>query len=257
MRIVRMSLGCLCPARWRFLPSSTWVCRHCGAPSIHTSSTAHKTSSRLSERSLRSVGDDVLTSPRFAHLGGICFSRTQVSYERRAHCQERPSPQKPRRVRAVFWPPMGSAPTPSPPVKDTPSLSLPPPPHPTLPLLMQEWPRCHLRRTWLTLLRCETVACSLGNAPPSQPVASSSEPAMTRAARAQRRLRWKQRFARHARLSTSVPVPGCRPVVLEHGLCSPQPLFQRMISSVMHISESGSLLPCPVSFLRFPGAFVP
>jgi hypothetical protein len=70
----------------------------------------------------------------------------------REQCQEHPSTKKPRRVSAVFWPitPVSlSAPPPS----------LPPPSalFPSAPLLWRDWPRRHLRRHWLQLIRRETA----------------------------------------------------------------------------------------------------
>src|SRR5579883_872011 len=109
----------------------------------------------------------------------------------REQCQESTQSVKPRRVSAVFWPlqpvlPEASAPLPAPPQA-----------LPLLPLLWKDWPRCGIRRTWLKLIRSETVGLRTG--PPAAAVAPPPPVVLTRAQRAHWRLSWAQRLARNAR----------------------------------------------------------
>src|SRR5438034_11525415 len=76
--------------------------------------------------------------------------------ELRAQWQDSPTTLKPRRVSAVFWPVTANQ-------TSTPVQSLPEPP-PTmlaplqrLPVLWGDWPRCHLRRRWMQVVRTELV----------------------------------------------------------------------------------------------------
>src|SRR5437660_6652227 len=71
----------------------------------------------------------------------------------RQQCQEHPSTNKPRRVSAVFWPICSESLSPP----ALPSSSPPPWLPPSTPLLWRDWPRRHLRRHWLQLIRRETV----------------------------------------------------------------------------------------------------
>jgi hypothetical protein len=145
-------------------------------------------------------------SLRVLYAGRIGHCRTCPLREQ---CQESPSTKKPRRVSAVFWPiepdPCSAL---SPP-------SLPPPPVllPHAPLLWRDWPRCHLRRRWLQLIRRETVTLSWKSASERVPPPENGEALLTREQRAHYRLSWSQRLARNARPADA---PGL--CVLLHGL---------------------------------------
>ncbi len=84
----------------------------------------------------------VLYAARIAHCRG-CPLRPQ--------CQESSSSVKPRRVSAVLWP-LASEPSDASPPHDPTSLPLP-----LAPVLWKDWPRCHIRRAWLKIMRSETV----------------------------------------------------------------------------------------------------
>lgn len=122
----------------------------------------------------------------------------------RAQCQESTSTTKPRRVSAVFWPLSSqeagsSAPASSgsdPPLK-------PSEPLPLWPVLWRDWPRCQLRRTWLKVVRSETVLLTMGAMPPEDLIVTPSSPVLTRTQRAHWRLSWDERFVRNARPSTA------------------------------------------------------
>ncbi len=87
---------------------------------------------------------------------------------RHSECQESKDTAKPRRVSAVFWPT-----TTMPAISSTPVAALPqapptvPEPIPRFPVLMQDWPRCQIRRQWLKVVRSETVVVAMGT--PWQP----------------------------------------------------------------------------------------
>ena len=127
--------------------------------------------------------------------------------ERRAQCQQSSSSVKPRRVSAVFWPVASSeklSPTP---------LLAPPLPllHPqdllaTQPVLMQDWPRCQIRRSWLKVVRSETVVVAMGDPPQPVPMTDTTEQVITRSQRAHWRLSWQERLARNARPCTAPPL---------------------------------------------------
>jgi hypothetical protein len=126
----------------------------------------------------------------------------------RAQCQESSATLKPRRVSAVLWP----LDSPPPPVSHPPEAGSHPPP--LAPVLWSDWPRCGIRRTWLKIIRRETVV--LTDLSQALPIASSSDrarPVLTRAERAHWRLSWDQRLARNARPSNDP-----RLVVTLHGL---------------------------------------
>lgn len=134
------------------------------------------------------------------------------SCQLRAQCQENPSTLKPRRVSAVFWP--VTAAQASPPI---PSLPEPSPtrlaPHPRFPVLWGDWPRCHLRRRWMQVVRIELVTLSNAQAPPAVSTAATNAHVITLAQRAHYRLTWAERFARNARLPTAQPL-----IITIHGL---------------------------------------
>ena len=69
----------------------------------------------------------------------------------RAQCQESSTTIKPRRVSAVLWPIDSSPPTCSSTCSDG------PPPSPLAPVLWRDWPRCSIRRTWLKVIRSQTL----------------------------------------------------------------------------------------------------
>lgn len=145
-------------------------------------------------------------SLRVLYAGRIGHCRTCWLREQ---CQESSSTKKPRRVSAVFWPiPPDSRSALSPP-----SLLPSPVLRPHAPLLWKDWPRCHLRRHWLQLIRRETVILSWEPASVPQPPPENSETLLTREQRAHYRLSWSQRLARNAR-----PADAPRLCVLLHGL---------------------------------------
>ena len=125
----------------------------------------------------------------------------------RAQCQESSTTIKPRRVSAVLWPIDSSPPTCSSTCSDG------PPPSPLAPVLWRDWPRCSIRRTWLKVIRSQTLCLENSlQLSPSEALAPT-EKVLTRAERAHWRLSWEQRLARNARLSNAP-----RLVVTLHGL---------------------------------------
>lgn len=130
----------------------------------------------------------------------------------RAKCQESPSTSKPRRVSAVFWPlPATPASVPLAPFPELPSQTLEPVPR--LPVLWRDWPRCHLRRNWMRVVRTELVTLTMGEVPTKAHPVAMDAPVITRPQRAHYRLTWDERFARNARPSTAQPL-----TVTLHGL---------------------------------------
>jgi hypothetical protein len=124
----------------------------------------------------------------------------------RAQCQESSNTIKPRRVSAVLWPLSTSSSDSSPP-PDTASAS-----RPSAPVLWRDWPRCGIRRTWLKVVRSQTI-CLESSAPSPSLAKASTEKILTRAERAHWRLSWNQRLARNAR-----PADAPRLIVTLHGL---------------------------------------
>jgi hypothetical protein len=125
----------------------------------------------------------------------------------RSQCQESGSSVKPRRVSAVFWPlssPHAASPVP---LENAPDLP------PLAPVIWKDWPRCHIRRQWLKIIRRETVIFTFGATPAPSPVTPTAEEVLTRARRAHWRLSWEQRLARNAR-----PADAPRLSVTLHGL---------------------------------------
>jgi hypothetical protein len=136
----------------------------------------------------------------------------------RAQCQEAPTTSKPRQVSAVFWPIASNTVTPvqPPPSPDeaSPTRGVPPPTPPAPhPILWGDWPRCHLRRRWIRLLRTQTVTLTFGSAKLEEKEEAQHAHVQTRTQRAHWRLSWDERMARHARLSTASPLE-----VTIHGL---------------------------------------
>jgi len=126
----------------------------------------------------------------------------------RDQCQESSTTLKPRRVSAVFWP-RSSPSDPEPSVVAVPSVEVPAcaPPVPTQPVRWGDWPRCQIRRTFMQLLRTQTVLLTVHAAATivrtQERSSSPSPPLATRAERAHWRLSWEQRLARNARPSTA------------------------------------------------------
>jgi len=80
-------------------------------------------------------------------------------------------------------------------------------------VLWRDWPRCGIRRTWLKVVRSQTI-CLESSSPLSPSLATMpAEKILTRAERAHWRLSWQQRLARNAR-----PADAPRLVVTLHGL---------------------------------------
>jgi hypothetical protein len=144
----------------------------------------------------------------------------------KAQCQESRTTLKPRRVSAVFWPivpaPSGSAEPPPHPVDTSPPLLEPPPPRflppqPALaPVLWGDWERCQIRRSFIRLLRTQTVDLTFGSVKleeQEEQKRTLSTEVQTRAQRAHYRLSWQQRMARNARLFSAFPLE-----VTIHGL---------------------------------------
>ena len=124
-----------------------------------------------------------------------------------AQCQESSTTLKPRRVSAVLWPLSSSHAGPSPPPDPA---SAPPS---SAPVLWRDWPRCSIRRTWLKVVRSQTV-CLESSSQLVPPLAKTpAEKILTRAERAHWRLSWEQRLTRNAR-----PLDAPRLVVTLHGL---------------------------------------
>ena len=123
----------------------------------------------------------------------------------RVQCQK-PRTFKARQVSAVYWPLV------SPPLA---SLNPPWPPHPPAcsPVLWRDWPRRHIRRQWMKLVRSQTVEVTRGTRPPSDPSQELTPHIFTRSERAHWRLSWQQRLARNARPGSSPPV-----TITLHGL---------------------------------------
>ena len=115
----------------------------------------------------------------------------------RAQCQETLLTLKPRRVSAVFWPlPSDQGLTAAP--------MLGPPALPACsPVLWGDWPRCHIRRNWLKVVRSETVDVTMGAIAPHAHTAGADEPVSIRQQRAHWRFSWQQRLARNARPVTA------------------------------------------------------
>lgn len=132
----------------------------------------------------------------------------------RAQCQESPSTTKPRRVSAMFWPlssseggsstaaSSGSEPT-----------TKPCEPLPLGPVLWRDWPRCQIRRSWLKLVRSETVSVTRAARSLEELPVRPDSPVLTRRQRAHWRLSWQERVVRKARPSTAPPL-----MVTLHGL---------------------------------------
>jgi hypothetical protein len=125
----------------------------------------------------------------------------------RVQCQESGSTLKPRRVSAVVFP-LSTSPSDSSPPPDTASAPLS-----SAPVLWRDWSRCGIRRTWLKVVRSQTI-CLESSSQFSPPLTqASTEKVLTRAERAHWRLSWQERLARNAR-----PMDAPRLFVTLHGL---------------------------------------
>jgi hypothetical protein len=123
----------------------------------------------------------------------------------RAQCQESVTTRKPRQVSAVLWPidVIPAAPV-QPPAStmDAPTECQSPPPLaalPSSPVLWGDWPRSQLRRSFVRLLRTQTVKLTFRTLPAEESLCSRRDDVQTRAQRAHWRLSWQQRLARNAR----------------------------------------------------------
>ncbi len=125
----------------------------------------------------------------------------------RAQCQESSTTIKPRRVSAVLWP-LNASHSDSPPPSDTARAPLA-----SSPVLWRDWPRCGIRRTWLKLVRSQTICLESSSLLSSSLAQTPAEKILTRAERAHWRLSWNQRLARNAR-----PADAPRLIVTLHGL---------------------------------------
>jgi hypothetical protein len=109
-----------------------------------------------------------------AQAGGHCRGSPL-----RSQCQENATTRKPRRVSAVFWP-LSS----SPPAQGEPAaLVVPPaapvasrPLSPPCPVLWGDWERCQIRRSFLRLLRTQTLVLVPGSATLQEPEDAASKP---------------------------------------------------------------------------------
>jgi hypothetical protein len=125
----------------------------------------------------------------------------------RVQCQESSTTLKPRRVSAVLWP-LSSSRSDSSPPPDTTRTSLA-----SAPVFWRDWPRCGIRRTWLKLVRSQTICLESSSQFAPSLAEAPMEKILTRAERAHWRLSWSQRLARNAR-----PSDAPRLVVTLHGL---------------------------------------
>ena len=125
----------------------------------------------------------------------------------RAQCQENLLTIKPRRVSAVFWPISSHQ------VRRNAPILAPPEPPALSPVLWGDWPRCHIRRNWLRVVRSETVGVTMGTTPTLDRTAETDGPMITREQRAHWRLSWAQRLARNTR-----PVTAPSLTITIHGL---------------------------------------
>ncbi len=129
------------------------------------------------------------------------------SCQLRASCLESMDTKKPRRVSAVFWPISSNQ------VLSSASVLAPPESTACCPVLWGDWPRCHIRRTWLKVVRSQRVVMTMGAPPTENQTDATDVPVITRAERAHWRLSWEERLARNARPVTARPL-----TVTIHGL---------------------------------------
>jgi hypothetical protein len=157
----------------------------------------------------------------------------------RDQCQESGTTLKPRRVSAVFWPrtapPAASFPAGDAPVSQADQASPPPeqapasPPVPAEPVRWGDWPRCQIRRTFVQLLRTQTVLICVGATEMLVHAKPPSPPLETRAARAHWRLSWEERLARNTRPPAAPSVE-----ITLHGL--PASFIQALDFPLRHVA---------------------
>ena len=127
----------------------------------------------------------------------------------RGQCQKSAATLKPRQVSAVFWPVASntSVPAQSHPVEASSERESSPLPQPaSYPVLWGDWPRCHLRRRWIGLLRTQTVDLTFGSAKLEEILETPHDDVQTRAQRAHWRITWQERMARNAHLASASPL---------------------------------------------------
>jgi hypothetical protein len=124
----------------------------------------------------------------------------------RVQCQQQRT-FKARQVSAVYWP------LASPPLAVLDPQPWPPHPPACSPLLWRDWPRRHIRRQWMKVVRSQTVEVTGGTIPLPDPSEVPTPHVFTRSERAHWRWSWKQRLSRNARPASSPPV-----TVTLHGL---------------------------------------
>ncbi len=133
----------------------------------------------LQERRPKRDGSlQILYAARIGHCRS-CLLRTQ--------CQESSTTLKPRRVSAVLWPLNASRSDSSPPPDPAPT------PLPSAPVLWRDWPRCDIRRTWIKMVRSQTICLESSSLLSSSLAQTPAEKILTRAERAHWRLSWDQR----------------------------------------------------------------
>jgi hypothetical protein len=147
-------------------------------------------------------------SVRLVYGARLCHCRPCPLRER---CQESTTTIKPRQVSAVFCPIASNASAPAQPpphpVEASSTLGEPPPRPTPHPVLWGDWPRCHLRRRWIRLLRTQTVNLTFSSPQQEEKKEESLDShVQTRSQRAHWRLSWDERMARNARLSTASPL---------------------------------------------------
>jgi hypothetical protein len=80
-------------------------------------------------------------------------------------------------------------------------------------VLWRDWPRCGIRRTWIKMVRSQTICLESSSLLSSSPAQTPAEKILTRAERAHWRLSWDQRLARNTRPADAPPL-----IVTLHGL---------------------------------------
>jgi hypothetical protein len=83
----------------------------------------------------------------------------------------------PRRVSAVLWPLNASRSDSSPPPDPAPT------PLPSAPVLWRDWPRCGIRRTWIKMVRSQTICLESSSLLSSSPAQTPAEKILTRSLR--------------------------------------------------------------------------
>jgi hypothetical protein len=73
-------------------------------------------------------------------------------------------------------------------------------------VLWEDWPARSIRRTWMHLLRTETVLLTMGPAHTQENPNGREPVVLTRTERAHWRMSWSQRLARNGRRATAPPL---------------------------------------------------